>query len=81
MGETQGKEMTPNMQEAIRELQEAATVMAGIQARQAEVLKQHGEWLQEHDRAMAEMRERDRILDERIANLVSAIGEFIRGKK
>ena len=43
-----------DMQGAIRELQETAIVMAGIQARQAEVLKGHGEWLVEHERNMAE---------------------------
>ena len=75
------------MPEAIKELQEAAIVMAEIQSRQAKVLKEHREWLQEHDRAMVEMRQRaeahDRAmenmrefgqkLDERIDKLVIAI--------
>jgi hypothetical protein len=43
-----------DMQGAIKELQETAIVMAGIQARQAEALKGHGEWLVEHEHNMAE---------------------------
>lgn len=41
------------MQGAIKELQETAIVMAGIQARQAELVKGHSDWLVEHDRTMA----------------------------
>ena len=61
------------------------TVMEGIQARQASVLKERSQWLQEHDRAairhdreMAEMRERGREIDERIDKLVMDIAEFPR---
>jgi hypothetical protein len=43
-----------DMQGAIKELQETAIVMAGIQARQAEALKGRGEWLVEHEHNMAE---------------------------
>jgi hypothetical protein len=82
------------MADAIRELQDTAIVMDGIEARQAAALKEHAQWLQEHDRAMAEMREHGRRLDERIdklgehgrrlderiKKLVSAIGEFIRAR-
>ena len=47
-----------DMQQTIKELQDTLTVVVGIQARQAELLKGHGEWLQEHDRALAEDRRR-----------------------
>ena len=68
------------MEEAIKELQEAAIVMAHLQSRQAKMLKDHADWLQEHDRAMTEFRERldqtrhqdaerGRKLDERIDKL------------
>jgi hypothetical protein len=70
------------MQAAIRELEETAVVMTHLQARQAEMLRDHAEWLQGHDRAMAEIRKADadrgRALDERIDKLVSAVGELIR---
>ena len=42
-----------DMEGAIKQLQETAIVMAGLQARQAEVLKGHGEWLEQQQRAMA----------------------------
>jgi hypothetical protein len=68
------------MAAAIKELQETAIVMAGIQSRQAGMLKDHAEWLQSHDRAMVEARERGKATDERIDRLVSAIGELIRAR-
>ena len=45
------------------------------------MLKDHAEWLHTHYKAIAETREAGRALDERIANLVSAIGEFIARQK
>ena len=43
----------PDMQQAIKELQETVIVMSGIQERQAALLKDHAEWLHAHDLAMA----------------------------
>jgi hypothetical protein len=40
------------------------------------MLKEHAEWLQSHDRAMSEARQRGQETDERIQKLVSAIGEL-----
>ena len=71
-------EEVPDIQQAIRELQETAIVMSGIQSRQAELLKQHGEWLHSHDLAMTQARERGRETDERIEKLVIDIGESLR---
>ena len=75
----------PDMQPTIKELQDTLTVVVGIQARQVELIKGHGEWLEDHDRAMARLekelaedRKRGREIDERIEKLVSAIGELIR---
>jgi hypothetical protein len=80
--------MPKSMEEVIRELQDTATVMAGIQARQAEALKAHSLWLQEHDRTMAELRDRDKTfaaglesLKERIEALVSGFGKFIADRQ
>jgi hypothetical protein len=42
-----------DMDGAVKQLQETAIVMAGIQSRQAEVLKGHGDWLEEHQRVVA----------------------------
>jgi hypothetical protein len=42
-----------DMELVLKQLQDTATVMAGIQARQAEVLKGHGDWLAEHNASIA----------------------------
>jgi len=76
-----GTDLVPDLAKVLKQLQETAIVMNGIQPRQAEMLKDHAQWLQEHDRAIAEARERGRVTDERIEKLVIAIGEFIRGQK
>jgi len=70
--------MPSDMEAAIQELKETAIVMAGIQSRQAAVLKDHAEWLQEHDQAMAEARERGKATDERIDLVIAEARE--RGK-
>jgi len=54
----------------VRELRDAVTVTAQLEARQGRVLKEHGEWLESHEQAM-------KALDVRIANLVSGTGEFM----
>jgi uncharacterized coiled-coil protein SlyX len=71
--------------ELMRELRDAVTVTAHLEARHSKVLKDHSDWLSYHDQAMKEHAERmkehaERMkeLDERIANLVSGIGEFMR---
>ena len=69
------------MQAGIKEIEETTTVMPTLQARQAAMLEDRAEWLHTHDKAMAETREAGRAPDERIANLVSAIGEFIARQK
>jgi hypothetical protein len=75
----------PDLAQAIKELQETAIVMSGIQARQAELIKDHSDWLHSHDLAVArhdkeiaEARKLGRETDDRIAQLVSAIGELLR---
>ena len=73
------------MEAAIKQLQDASVVMAQLEARHAVMMKDHAEWLVAHDKAMArhdrdiaEMRERDKLLDERIDKLVSGIGAWMR---
>lgn len=74
------KKVLPKLQAAMKELEEASAVTGHLQARQALLLKGHAEWLHSHDRAMKEIRENGRKIDERIENLVSAIGELIPGR-
>ena len=84
-----------DMAKVLADLQDTVVVMAGIQQRQAAVVKEHTEWLVQHERAMTEIRELGRRNDEQIAALleagkrtdariealVSAIGEFLRKER
>jgi hypothetical protein len=70
-----------DMAKVLAELQETVIVMAGIQQRQAAIVKDHGEWLVQHERAMKEILEAGRRTDERIEALVSAMGEFLRKQR
>jgi len=62
----------------VRELRDAVTVTAELEARQARALKDHSQWLQEHEQGMREHKQSMKELDERIANLVSGFGEYLR---
>jgi uncharacterized coiled-coil protein SlyX len=62
----------------VRELRDAVTVTASLEARQSRALKEHSEWLVFHDKALREHDERMKTVDERIARLVSGVGEFMR---
>jgi uncharacterized coiled-coil protein SlyX len=62
----------------MRELRDAVTVTAELEARQSRVLKEHTEWLVSHDKALREHDDRMKTVDERIARLVSGVGEFMR---
>jgi hypothetical protein len=62
----------------MRELRDAVTVTAQLEARQSRLLKDHTEWLVSHDKALREHDDRMKIVDERIGRLVSGVGEFMR---
>jgi len=70
--------------EMVRELRDAVTVTAHLEASQSRMLKVHTEWLASHDRAIAKDRKahKDAMkdLDERIIRLVSGFGEFMRAR-
>jgi hypothetical protein len=79
----------PKLANAMKELEDAMTVMAYQHARLAANYKSAAEWLDAHTRAMTEIRESQRATDARLAalseatdarieKLVSAIGERIR---
>ena len=74
--------------DTVRELRDAVTVTAQLEARQGRVLREHGEWLAAHEAAMKEHaqfvkehKEAMKALDVRIANLVSGFGEFMRRER
>ena len=55
------------IEHAIKELQETVIVMAHIQAQHAVMAKDHAQWLADHSKAIAEMRELQRASGERMA--------------
>lgn len=73
--------MDEDIRQALRDIQDTLAVTAGIQQRQAELIREHGNWLAAHDRAMNEIREAGRRTDERIEALVTAIGKLIAGRQ
>jgi hypothetical protein len=67
------------------ELRDAMTATAHMEARQSRALKEHSEWLQEHDKAIAASKrdfdERMSDLDKRIKDLVSGFGAYLSRKQ
>jgi len=71
--------------EMVRELRDAVTVTARLEAQQgrlarghSEAIVEHEKWLQEHDAAMKAHDFAMKQLDTRISDLVSGFGEFMR---
>ena len=77
-----------DMEGAIKQLQETAIVMAGLQARQAEVLKGHGEWLEQQQRAIARHEAwltRHEVvmaeIDDKLNGLIAVVDDLVRHRK
>jgi hypothetical protein len=70
-----------DMEAVIRQLQDTATVMAGIQARQAAVLKGHGEWLEQHERIMARVESNLLKTTEKLNALVVIVDDLVKHRK
>ncbi len=69
------------LEDARKDLEDAMLIHAHLEKRAAERIKEHAIWLAHHEDQLREQAEFDRRLDERIASLVSAIGEMIRQGK
>ena len=65
----------------VKELRDAVTVTAQLEATQSRMLKEHAEAIVSHDRWLVEHRERMKDLDLRISGLVSGFGEFMRSRQ
>ena len=68
--------MTP-IEQARKEMDEALVVMAHLETRQSNLLREQAEYLASHESRIRQQEERSRVLDERIDKLVSAIGAWI----
>jgi uncharacterized coiled-coil protein SlyX len=71
----------------VRELRDAVTVTAQLEAAQSRMLKEHAEAIVSHDKALvshdkwlAEHNDAMKKLDVRISQLVSGFGEFMRSR-
>jgi hypothetical protein len=92
-----GLEARPGKNDALAvELRDAMTATAHMEARQSRALKEHAEWLVEHDKAIIASRQdfeqslkasrrefdqRIKVLDKRISDLVSAFGASLPQKQ
>ena len=72
-----------DMQGAIKQLQETAIVMAGIQARQAEALKghEHQSNLAEHERRMTHIETNLSEATDKLNALISIVDDLARHRK
>ena len=69
-----------DMDGAIKQLQETVIVVAGLQARQAEG-KGHGEWLEQHERAMARHDVVMAEIDDKLNGLIAVVDDPVRHRK
>jgi len=69
------------LEDARKDLEDAMVVHAYLEKKAAERIKEHAIWLAYHEEQMRHQVKFNSDLDERIANLVSAIGEMIRQGK
>ena len=64
------------MEGALKQSQETAIVMAGIQARQAEVLKGHSQWLEDNERAATRHREMMAGMEDKLNGVVVILADM-----
>jgi flagellar motor switch protein FliG len=60
-----------------RDLEDALTVQAHLEKKAGERIKEHAEWLARHDKELEERKTREQDLDNRIRDMVFAIGDLI----
>jgi ABC-type phosphate transport system auxiliary subunit len=66
------------LKNANRELQDALTVIAHLEARQSRLSKEQAEYLASHEKRLRQTEQRNQDTDARIEKLVSAIGTLIQ---
>jgi hypothetical protein len=65
------------MEEAIKELQDAMVVMAHLEKRQPEILKQHARMIETHDAYLQELHEFRRRTDQNLAEITDKLNGLI----
>ncbi|MGA8028503.1 MAG: hypothetical protein WB992_15270 [Bryobacteraceae bacterium] len=66
------------LEKARKEIEDSVIVMAHLENEMSQMLRDQAKYVASHEARLRQQEERDRILDERIDKLVSAISEMIR---
>ena len=66
------------LEKAHKELEDSFIVLTHVETKMSQMLRDQADYVASHEKRLQEQAERDRILDERIDKLVSAIGDLIR---
>jgi|GraSoiStandDraft_50_1057286.scaffolds.fasta_scaffold2187389_1 limonene-1,2-epoxide hydrolase len=72
------RERMEALEKAHKELEDSFIVLTHVETKMSQLLKDQTEYVANHEQRLREQAERDRVLDERIDKLVSAIGDLIR---
>lgn len=59
------------------EIEDSLVVMAHLEARQSQMIREQAEYMVEYEKRLRESERRNNDIDKRIADLVSAIGALI----
>jgi septal ring factor EnvC (AmiA/AmiB activator) len=65
------------LEAARKELEDSLVVMAHLEARQSQMIKEQAEYMVQYEKRLRESERRNNDIDKRIADLVSAIGVLI----
>ena len=66
------------LEQARKEIEDNLIVMAHLETRQSNLIREQSEYLASHETRLQQQEERNSATDQRIEKLVSAIGEWIR---
>ncbi len=69
------------LEAARKELEDAFIVMTHLETRQSQALREQAEYVASHEKRLQEAEQRNRDVDARIEELVSATGALISGQK
>jgi formate dehydrogenase maturation protein FdhE len=72
------EERLKTLEEANRELRDSLVVIAHLETRQSSLIKDQAEYLAIHEVRLRQSEARNKEVDERIENFVSAIGALIQ---
>jgi len=66
------------LEAARKEIEDSLIIMAHLETKQSTLLREQAEYMTIHEKRLRQAEEQNRDVDKRIADLVSAIGEWSR---